>query len=939
MLAIRGKASHRTVRAGLRAVWLASAAALLLGSLYAYWSCKRHTTARHKSRVPLDVVFSGCAAVLRGPICALDETKSVRVVVPGVPSDRPTFSTEHAPANVLSESLVSGGRRYVVRVPEGARRLWVRVDDDGRFGEWQLELAAHVAEPWLDKARALREQGQVDEAEALAAKHAGDGGVAEAWAKGILARISIQKGQYHEAASLFRQSVALHEAQGRISDAAGDRFAWSFVLSRMLHAYGEARTVLDSLRDTSTQYPDVMVEEPFYRAHIAHATGDRRGEIELFRSVEEKAQRVGWTTYVRYGQFSLASAIADLGGYRDARKRLIALGRDLDATVPACEKADIWVATASTSSEILEADSGDDSDLESIADDSERLLRVSMELIESSCQSVYRRANALLELTRLRLWRHDLLGAAQSLAHARASLPSSEPEVAVEGLFLEGRTALESHDWRSALRAFRKMDQYAERLGWIEQRVNALGGCAAAQEGLGYDDIASKTYAEVERVLDNVTIRIPLGEGRSTFNAARQAVLRRQAELLIRHGKPEAALAAVQRMLDRGILAGQLVRQLAVLDRDARQKWEHSVEEYRRKRATIERGSSQDWMLPEQEWLQQRDMRHGLEEAARRELEGALAALQEDAVVHCAADSETPVTDFATLTYIFGRTGGLGFMSYGNQVRAARLPLHVAASSPEQLAHTLLDPFKPDIEKLERLRVLAVGPFAEVDLHALPWGGGALMNRFSLVYGTHGYHEALGPLLSISPTHAALIVTDPSGNLPSAHREAEVVDRLLRSQGIVRVHRLSQDQATSSAVLQALQRADIFHFAGHAKLSTTSGWGSEMELADGGHITAADILSLSSVPRLVVLMACEGARPGADGVGIAQAFLSKGTRVVIAPTRKLSDAIGLEFTRLLYVHLAESEPGDFIGAFHQALRRLQSTNPDSDWAALRVLVP
>jgi CHAT domain-containing protein len=99
------------------------------------------------------------------------------------------------------------------------------------------------------------------------------------------------------------------------------------------------------------------------------------------------------------------------------------------------------------------------------------------------------------------------------------------------------------------------------------------------------------------------------------------------------------------------------------------------------------------------------------------------------------------------------------------------------------------------------------------------------------------------------------------------------------------------------------------------------------------------VLALAPTPRTVVLAGCEtGASVGdADGLGLAQAFLVAGSEEVLAPTRRVPDALAAELSRAL------DESGDPSSSLavraRSAMLALKAKDPDGAWTAFRVLVP
>ena len=192
------------------------------------------------------------------------------------------------------------------------------------------------------------------------------------------------------------------------------------------------------------------------------------------------------------------------------------------------------------------------------------------------------------------------------------------------------------------------------------------------------------------------------------------------------------------------------------------------------------------------------------------------------------------------------------------------------------------------------------------------------------------------------PRRLALVVADPTGELAAARREArEVVASLGASEPAWTVRLLAGEEASSAALRQLLPAAGFFHFAGHATFGGLDGWEAILPLARGGRLGVADILTLARVPDDVVLSGCETARAGgaggAPGLGLAQAFLARGARTVIAAVRPVGDREAEALVTKLYRSLSTGiPPGE---ALRQAQIALAREEPLSDWAAFRLLEP
>jgi CHAT domain-containing protein len=150
--------------------------------------------------------------------------------------------------------------------------------------------------------------------------------------------------------------------------------------------------------------------------------------------------------------------------------------------------------------------------------------------------------------------------------------------------------------------------------------------------------------------------------------------------------------------------------------------------------------------------------------------------------------------------------------------------------------------------------------------------------------------------------------------------------------------------ATHPAVRDAIQdpAVDLLHYAGHGTFDGPDGWESGLPLAGGGRLTVADVLALRRVPSLVLLSGCETARTAAEGqvagLGIAQAFVLAGARVVVAATRRVDDALAARLMKAVYRALGAGDR-DLAAALGKAQLAIATESPDQDWSSFEVLVP
>jgi tetratricopeptide (TPR) repeat protein len=104
---------------------------------------------------------------------------------------------------------------------------------------------------------------------------------------------------------------------------------------------------------------------------------------------------------------------------------------------------------------------------------------------------------------------------------------------------------------------------------------------------------------------------------------------------------------------------------------------------------------------------------------------------------------------------------------------------------------------------------------------------------------------------------------------------------------------LLDDAATADAVLAALPAADLAHLAAHGRLVPDNPLFSSLRFADGP-VVVHDLERLRTVPRTVVLAACDGGRSvvhtGDELLGLAATFLACGSAQLVASVLPIPDA-------------------------------------------------
>ncbi|MDB4935719.1 MAG: uncharacterized protein JWP87_2691 [Labilithrix sp.] len=882
--------------------------------------------------IPLAVLVSGCAALVAerpdaAPACTPGPDGRIRLHVPCESGAR--IEIEGA-GPVPAPKTVAGGRLFTVTVPKDARALTVRrVDANGNGARYTQTLAAHPRPAWFDEAQALRQKGELDAAEKRAAEAASAPSATDhdrALSEGLLARIALRRGKIDDADRHFRAAIELDKRTGRISDRADDAFALVFLLHQRSRRYPEARRVLDEVAGDLAAYPDGLAREPLYRGQVAWEAGDTRSALRLLALAVDRADRLGADGIARAARQVRGMVMCNAGGTQSCVATLREAERELGTTegVTACERAELAMGLgyaeleaaqiSSTSTNAGEAD--------------ERALTY----LDAGCPDTYLRTVALEHLALAEVLRGRPRQAEARLAQAKALSP--EPRIS-DALFwddVEARIAMLDRKPTAALTAFdteRARAVAAQRDGEIWR---ALVGRGRVLESLGNTKEALEAYRGADDVLEAAIIAVPFGEGRSSVSAESRDGTNRAAALLSKLGRDAEALDVVRRARSRLVRSLARTAHVEALSGADRERYERAIADYRAAREELDAEAAGDW----------KKTRPALEAAiaARKARHAKLRASLDDAMAVAGTTKADALPELSpselVLAYVdLGGNGVIGFVVENGKTRSFQPGVDPAfASSAADAAprDALLAPVTGEIARAKRIRVLADGALAGVDVHALTWGKGPLVAHVPVVYGLD-----LGASASGADTKAALVVADPTGDLPSSRAEGDATLAQLAKHYDVR--KLSGSEATAAHVREALPKLAFLHYAGHGVFAGREGAESALPLARGGALTVGDVLALRGAPDRVVLTGCEAGRQlGAreeGAAGIASAFLVAGANEVVAPVRVVDDRAAGALARDLHAALDAKGDRDLAAAL-QAAQVRSFREGRAGWEAFRV---
>lgn len=862
---------------------------------------------------PLNVEPSGCGVLHRDGSCERPPDGKLRVFIDETKPPVVRFDGRELHAPALS---AAGGTRLAIELPRDIHTARLEIEAGGRRGV--LVLRASSSPAWAVQALEKKARGDHAAVSAIVLPHVDDTDASSrARALGLLARAELALGRTNDAATHFRRSIGEAEAAGHVSDAVDDGLALSFMLSRAAR-WAEARSAIDRVEPLSRSYPDGRARVPYYRALSSFAFGDIRAAMRELDVARAQAERLGLTRLTWNIRNERALALERWGRRDDAIAELRALLSERDESISACDRAtasfNLGFATMVRAQETTGPCAPP-----SPPNDAEGWLAQSIALNDTRCPDAVRSAMGHVLLGDLALGRGDLDRASEELE--RVDLREATLGLRRDHLDLKARIHLARKEAPHALEAYERLVALARAEGRVDDERRALEGVGGAREALGQREAAIEAFTAADELLEAASVLVPLGEAGS-FQAARDTATRARVELLLASGREREALDLARAARVRLLTSVVSLDRIDSLPPEARARWEAAVARYRAERKKLDAEGARDWEKASSELLRVRAERDEALTRIRAALDDAMLEMPRAPNATLPPFGTTDATLFAMMT----RTGAVVFIARKEtaSLRVVRLDALRDRSSATQ---AIIGAAADDLARLESgstVRIVTSADLACLDLHAEPLPSGApLVTSMRVVYG-------LDLPSSVAPKprpERVLVVSDSRDDLPFARDEGRLVAESFTRSGRATEH-LSGRSASGPAFHDALQRATVLHYAGHAFDAEGD---LVLPLADGARFTVADALALPMSPERVTLSACTAGRITPSGValgmGLVQAFLERGAREVLAPTRPVRDEIALALAHALV---------DGNADLARSIARLREQHPNDDWAAYRV---
>lgn len=809
----------------------------------------------------LEVSWAGCAQVLVGPQCLVDPKTPIVFVVAGTSQDL-RVETDLGQVETSSVVVLPGGVRISVQPPVDARTLTV-----GRgAASFTLAVAPFTRHPEIKVARTLRNDPTALRAH-LAQVQAGLPASAQAEAAGLLARARLKEGAYAEAAVALQACAEQAWVAGLASNALADLFAASWVLTVKTRDFAQARTVLRRAERWSAQVPSERAAVLHYRAQLDLETFDLRSAQAGFAQALDWARRHDDSRRAAAAEEMHAVVAVELGHAAEAVpvfERLVALAPTACARANSANNLG-WART-----------------MTGALDGAKASLELAARLYKQRCPDPTGATYAHLNRALVALDARDLKAASEALAAAGEDFDARTWLWAEE---IRGRLAAAEGRTKAARRAFARLRDRAELVGARDAAWRARVGLAR-QYRTHSATTAIALLVEAERDLDALTRGAPATDGLSRFLARHDDSARLLVALYLEQGQVEAAHQVATRALHRPLLTLLGLGRIARLNPEARAEWDRRIGRYATLREQALQAALTIWQVPHSEAAAAAAAAESRAAALQTALEDALQALPK--VPSLAVSSPRPGEALVTV-FSLGSSHAL-FVRTSSGTEGRIVPAGQLASALERVPGQ-----RWAIDAAESLKLPASVRAVQV-LHL----------------------GAIAP----QPARAALVVGDPTGDLAGSRAEARVVADRLRAQGL-NVTLLLGEQANLHAVLAALPKVQLFHYAGHARHEGPDGWNSALPLADMP-LRTSDLLALARAPAQVVLSGCEAGRVAsteAHTLGLAHAFLLAGSREVVAPRVAVPDDMTLDLMTVLYEALAKGRDPEAV------LRRIGADGP------------
>ncbi len=889
-------------------------------------------------RLPLNVEYTGCQSVNQGPLCVLGEKRTLTIWVKTDPLAALSVQGDRNTA-ITGPDLIQGGKRYKLKIGKTTPEISVEAVLHDDRSSWKLKLSEPNRPPWLEQAVQQGRAGEIEKAKSLVLEHLEKAPAShQAQAESLLARLHLGLGNLDSAEKYFRSAIPKHTELGHVSAVMDDSTALAHSLAFSKDDITQARSLINSVLNYIEHASATEIFSMLYvQGQLASRAGNLRIALEQLNSCHLIATRLDMQKESLSSGQVLANLFELLGRRKEASNLFEQLYHDLPEDINSCKKAmflNSWGWNL-----ILISEAGGN-----LSSDTISILHKAYAIFEEKCTGMTKEhTNVLINLSLAYLHAGNHPEASAYIEKARSKNPDPDMVFVLWILEVEARLALSAGQPEKALLLYTKQQELSEHIQDPISIWRSTIGLARSFKNMGKHRMALKSYQQAEKLLDQASLRVGLGEGRAGFLAQHQSGTQEYLSLLLAMNKPEEALLAARTARIRAFLDMLRADRLSKLDPAHQKRRDRAMSAYLTLRKKLDQQAALDWRLPQDQLTLARQTRKQDYESMRKALDQALSLDPQTQALQGSIQPKSDLSDGEMLLFYFPKNDGwLGFAADRSGVTTTEIQPLPPRGQKSLLPSLLLKPFSAVIQRNRKIRVLPMGRMYEVDFHALDWGKDVLLKSKQVAYSLDlpGRTSPAGFSNPGSPRRA-LVVVDPQSDLPEASKEAFVIqENLEKRKPSWPTLVLHGTKSTPEAFRLGIANADLLHFSGHAVYRGYQGWDSALLLADGAEIGIGDIFALDRPPRRVVLIGCETGRTAAasyTGLGLAQAFLFAGSRLVIATSRKIDDRLAAKIASVLYAE-PNLEPAD-QEAYRKTLLRVKEQLPAEDWAGVRLIIP
>lgn len=723
-------------------------------------------------------------------------------------------------------------------------------------------------------------------------------------ARSLEARIQRQRGEHLKAARALEETARTKRGLGLTSEAARDAFVVAYIYSHDRFDLERAAKVLETVPVDA----ESIGWWNYWRAIVAKSSGDVRTATRHFAQARRIALRIGLDELLS-DSLNMETHLLQIIGRIDASMKNIQAIEAAAMKEPPCIRGMMLEAVGEYRSVARSAGY-------EVPDPIESFGRAGL-LMREACADQSIVTQLWAKLGRAYLARGEIAAAGRVLDQAIEVRPNAGLWAALEVYQLEGEVRTEQRRFAEARRALSFAERHANAGGRQMDEWRAALWLGRNFEATDEPEHARASYERAEALLDDWRFRVPLGSGREAFAGGYDESARRIVGLELGANRVGVAMQAARRARGR-LLRSVITRTRRRSSEWSDHRWQAAVSRFLALQSEQQAAVADAWEAPASITRERTRSRDEQRRVAAAEIEALLS------VPGLSSKSSMQPLREDTFYLVFHPTIS-GWVAFGAiDGRAEAIQFDAEGQSLESAVERyVVDRFGAAMSAAKSVVVLPYGRTNTIDIHAMAWRGAPLAQAVDIVYGLDLEHR---PVAS-SAGNRALVVSDPNNDLSFARREGQDVAALISQNVAI----LSGADATLKNIRRAMGGSiRNFHYAGHALYEGIDGWESHLPLAQNGRWTIVDILT-TAAPRHVFLSGCSTATTSqstTSGMGLGQAFLMAGASSVVATTRPVDD----QFARRVAIEVHRR-------GFHEGLRRIMASEPKSDWAAYRQIIP